>query len=90
MNKSVVYIVAIVLIALGVFGLARGRFSYTEEKHEASIGNVESFRSRTRSPSRFRSGCPSARSPPARWSSSSAAGNRNRSPPYPRSFPSGS
>ena len=41
MNKSVVYIVAIVLIALGVFGLARGRFSYTEEKHEASIGNVE-------------------------------------------------
>lgn len=41
MNKSVVYIVAIVLIALGVFGLARGRFSYTEEKHEANIGNVE-------------------------------------------------
>ena len=41
MNKSVVYIVAIVLIALGVFGLARGRFSYTEEKHEANIGNIE-------------------------------------------------
>ena len=41
MNKSVVYIVAIVLIALGVFGLARGRFSYTEETHEANIGNVE-------------------------------------------------
>ena len=41
MNKSVVYIVAIVLIALGVFGLARGRFSYTKETHEANIGNVE-------------------------------------------------
>ena len=41
MNKSVVLIVAIVLIALGVFGLARGRFSYTEETHEANIGNVE-------------------------------------------------
>ena len=41
MNKSVVYIVAIVLIALGVFGLARGKFNYTEEKHEANIGNIE-------------------------------------------------
>ena len=41
MNKNVVFIVAIVLIALGVFGLARGRFSYTEEKHEANIGNIE-------------------------------------------------
>jgi hypothetical protein len=32
MNKNVVFIVAIVLIALGAFGLARGKFSYTEEK----------------------------------------------------------
>ena len=37
MNKSVVYIVAIVLIALGVFGLARGKFNYTD-KHEAQGG----------------------------------------------------
>jgi len=41
MNKNVVLIVAIVLIALGAFGLARGKFSYTEEKHEANIGNLE-------------------------------------------------
>jgi hypothetical protein len=41
MNKNAVLIVAIVLIALGAFGLVRGHFSYTEEKHEANIGNLE-------------------------------------------------
>ena len=41
MNKNAVLIVAIVLIALGAVGLARGHFSYTEEKHEANIGNLE-------------------------------------------------
>jgi len=34
-------IIAIVLIALGAFGLARGQFSYTEETHEAEIAGIE-------------------------------------------------
>ena len=41
MNSRAVTIIAIVLIALGAFGLARGKFSYTEEKHEAEIAGVE-------------------------------------------------
>lgn len=41
MNNKVVIIVAIVLIALGAFGLARREFSYTEEKHEAEIAGIE-------------------------------------------------
>ena len=41
MNNTVVIIVAIVLIALGAFGLARREFSYTEEKHEAEIAGIE-------------------------------------------------
>jgi hypothetical protein len=41
MNSRAVTVVAIVLIALGAFGLARGKFSYTEEKHEAEIAGVE-------------------------------------------------
>jgi hypothetical protein len=41
MNRNVVLVVAIVLIALGAFGLARGKFSYTEEKHEAEIAGIE-------------------------------------------------
>lgn len=41
MSKNVVFVVAILLIALGAFGLARGKFSYTEDKHEANIGSVE-------------------------------------------------
>ncbi len=41
MNRNVVTIVAIVLIALGAFGLARGKFSYTEDKHEAEIAGIE-------------------------------------------------
>jgi hypothetical protein len=40
MNKSVVFVIAIVLIALGAFGLARGKFDYTD-KHEAQVGNLE-------------------------------------------------
>ena len=41
MNRNVVTVIAIVLIALGAFGLARGKFSYTEEKHSAEIAGVE-------------------------------------------------
>jgi hypothetical protein len=41
MNSKVVTIIAIVLIALGAFGLARGKFSYTEEKHEAEVAGIE-------------------------------------------------
>jgi hypothetical protein len=41
MNRNIVTIVAIVLIALGAFGLARGKFSYTEEKHEAEVAGIE-------------------------------------------------
>jgi hypothetical protein len=41
MKRNVVTVIAIVLIALGVFGLARGKFSYTEEKHEAEIAGIE-------------------------------------------------
>lgn len=41
MSRNVVTIVAVVLIALGALGLARGKFSYTEEKHEAEIAGIE-------------------------------------------------
>ena len=41
MNRNIVTVVAIVLIALGAFGLARGKFSYTEDKHEAEIAGIE-------------------------------------------------
>jgi hypothetical protein len=41
MNNKAVVVIAIVLIALGAFGLARGQFSYTEESHQAEIGNLE-------------------------------------------------
>ena len=41
MNSKAMTIVAIVLIALGAFGLARGKFSYTEEKHDAEIAGIE-------------------------------------------------
>jgi hypothetical protein len=40
MNRNVVIIVAIVLIALGAFGLARGKFDYTD-KHATQVGNIE-------------------------------------------------
>jgi hypothetical protein len=41
MNSKAVTILAVVLIALGAFGLARGRFSYTQDEHEANIAGVE-------------------------------------------------
>lgn len=31
----------ILLIAGGAFGLSRGEFSYTKDKHEANIGGIE-------------------------------------------------
>lgn len=34
-------IIAIVLIAAGVLGLAYGKFSYTKETHDAKIGPIE-------------------------------------------------
>jgi multidrug transporter EmrE-like cation transporter len=34
-------IVGIVLIVLGVMGLAAGNFSYTKETHEAKIGSLQ-------------------------------------------------
>ena len=41
MNRNIVTVVAIVLNALGAFGLARGKFSYTEDKHEAEVAGIE-------------------------------------------------
>jgi hypothetical protein len=41
MNHKAVVVIAVVLIALGAFGLARGQFSYTEEQHDAEIAGVE-------------------------------------------------
>ena len=41
MNGKVMTVVAVLLIALGAFGLARGKFTYTEEKHEAEIAGIE-------------------------------------------------
>jgi hypothetical protein len=40
MNNKVVTILAIVLIALGAFGLARGKLDYTD-KHATQVGNIE-------------------------------------------------
>ena len=34
-------IVAIILIVAGVLGLAYGKFSYTEETHDAKVGPIE-------------------------------------------------
>jgi hypothetical protein len=41
MNRNAIVVVALVLIALGAFGLARGKFSYTEETHKANVGDIE-------------------------------------------------
>ena len=41
MSSKAATIVAVVLIALGAFGLAKGEFSYTEEEHEADIAGIE-------------------------------------------------
>ena len=40
MNSKVITVLAIVLIALGAVGLARGKFDYTD-KHAAQVGSVE-------------------------------------------------
>ena len=34
-------IIAIVLILAGVLGLAYGKFTYTEESHDAKVGPIE-------------------------------------------------
>ena len=34
-------VAAVVLIAAGILGLAYGKFSYTKETHEATIGSLE-------------------------------------------------
>jgi hypothetical protein len=39
-NQKIVLVIAVVLIALGIVGLARGKLSYTE-KHETEIAGVE-------------------------------------------------
>ena len=39
MNAS--RIIAIVLIVAGILGLAYGKFTYTEETHDAKLGPVE-------------------------------------------------
>lgn len=41
MKNWVLPVVGVVLIAAGGFGLAKGEFSYTKEKHEAQIGELE-------------------------------------------------
>jgi hypothetical protein len=41
MKNRAMTIVAVVLIALGAFGLARGKFSYTEETHDAEVAGIE-------------------------------------------------
>ena len=38
---SAIKIAAIVLIVAGILGLAYGKFSYTTETHEATIGSLE-------------------------------------------------
>jgi hypothetical protein len=38
---NAVKLVAVVLIAAGVLGLAYGSFSYTKETHEAKLGPLE-------------------------------------------------
>ncbi len=38
---STAKIFGVVLIVIGVIGLAYGRFSYTKESHEAKVGPIE-------------------------------------------------
>ena len=40
-SNWVVPVIAVVLIAGGIFGFVRGQFSYTEETHEADIAGIE-------------------------------------------------
>jgi len=41
MKTWIVPLAGIVLIAAGALGLTYGEFSYTKEKHEASLGELE-------------------------------------------------
>ena len=41
MNRNAIRIIGIVLIVAGVLALAYGRFTYTQETHDAKIGNLE-------------------------------------------------
>jgi len=41
MEMNAIKIGAIVLIVAGILGLAYGKFSYTKETHEATIGSLE-------------------------------------------------
>lgn len=41
MKNWLLPVAGVLLIAAGGFGLAKGEFSYTREKHEASIGELE-------------------------------------------------
>jgi hypothetical protein len=41
MKNWIVPAIAVLLIAGGIFGLAKGEFSYTEETHEADIAGIE-------------------------------------------------
>lgn len=41
MKNWIVPVVAILLIAGGIFGLSKGQFSYTEETHKADIAGLE-------------------------------------------------
>ena len=38
---NAIKIAALVLIVAGILGLAYGKFSYTKETHEATIGSLE-------------------------------------------------
>lgn len=39
-NKNAVRIVALILIVVGILGLAYGSFSFTKETHEAQVGTL--------------------------------------------------
>lgn len=41
MKSKLATIVAVVLIAAGAFGLAKGEFSYTKETHDAEVAGIE-------------------------------------------------
>lgn len=41
MKTWTIPVIAVVLIAAGIFGLVRGEFSYTEKEHEANVGELE-------------------------------------------------
>ena len=41
LNMKLKPILAVVLIAFGVFGLVYGHFNYTKETHEAKLGPIE-------------------------------------------------